>query len=132
MTVAPEPAGRGLALFAAIPDGERRDGGPELVIRGEHPVVAMPALTAITISSKAPTMSQNATCAAQNAASPTKGDSRDADRGHTEGGVRTATSVVPELAVTLEIGIMKHDPNGRAAVSVTRLSFALDYPKNHR
>jgi len=29
--------GRGIAPLADIPDGECRDGGPELVIRGEHP-----------------------------------------------------------------------------------------------
>ena len=44
MTVAPEPTGRGLALFADVSDSERRDARPELVIRGEHPVVAMPVL----------------------------------------------------------------------------------------
>jgi hypothetical protein len=31
------PAGRGIAQLATVPDSERRDGGPELVIRGEHP-----------------------------------------------------------------------------------------------
>ena len=35
---------RGIAPLADIPDGECRDGGPELVIRGEHPVFAMPVL----------------------------------------------------------------------------------------
>jgi hypothetical protein len=29
--------GRGIAQLATVPDSERRDGGPELVIRGEHP-----------------------------------------------------------------------------------------------
>jgi len=38
------PAGRGIAQLATVPDSERRDGGPKLVIRGEHPVVAMPVL----------------------------------------------------------------------------------------
>jgi hypothetical protein len=31
-------------LLADVPDGKRRDGGPELVIRRKHPVVAMPVL----------------------------------------------------------------------------------------
>jgi len=44
MRTARMPAGRSLAPFADIPDGERRNGGPELMIRGEHPVIAMPVL----------------------------------------------------------------------------------------
>ena len=44
VTVAPMPAGRGLALLADVPDGKRRDGGPELVIRRKHPVIPMPML----------------------------------------------------------------------------------------
>jgi hypothetical protein len=35
---------RGIAPLADIPDGARRDGGPELVIRGEHPVIPVPVL----------------------------------------------------------------------------------------
>jgi hypothetical protein len=38
------PAGRGIALLTNVPDGECRHGPPELVIRCEHPVVAMPVL----------------------------------------------------------------------------------------
>jgi hypothetical protein len=38
------PTGRGIAQLATVPDSECRDGGPELVIRGEHPVLAMPVL----------------------------------------------------------------------------------------
>jgi hypothetical protein len=38
------PVSRGITRLADIRDGEGRDGGPELVIRGEHPVVAMPVL----------------------------------------------------------------------------------------
>ena len=38
------PTSRGITRLADIPDGERGDGGPELVIRGEHPVIAMPVL----------------------------------------------------------------------------------------
>jgi hypothetical protein len=38
------PISRGIAPLADIPDGECRDGGPKLVIRGEHPVIAMPVL----------------------------------------------------------------------------------------
>ena len=38
------PAGRGIAQLATVPDSERRDGGPELVIRRKHPVVAVPVL----------------------------------------------------------------------------------------
>jgi hypothetical protein len=30
------PTGRGIAPLADIPDGKRRDGRPELVIRGEY------------------------------------------------------------------------------------------------
>ena len=44
VTVAPMPAGRGVAPLADVPDRERRDGPPELVIRRKHPVVAMPVL----------------------------------------------------------------------------------------
>ena len=44
VTVAPMPAGHSLAPLADIPDGQRRDGGPELVIRRKHPVIAMPVL----------------------------------------------------------------------------------------
>jgi len=38
------PTSRGITRLADIPDRERRDGGPELMIRGEHPVIAMPVL----------------------------------------------------------------------------------------
>jgi hypothetical protein len=38
------PISRGIAPLADIPDREGSDGGPELVIRGEHPVIAMPVL----------------------------------------------------------------------------------------
>ena len=31
------PTGRGIAQLATVPDSERPDGKPELVIRGEHP-----------------------------------------------------------------------------------------------
>jgi hypothetical protein len=36
--------GRGISPLADIPDGECRDGGPELVIWGEHPVMPVPVL----------------------------------------------------------------------------------------
>ena len=38
------PTGHSLAPLADVPDRQRRDGGPELVIRRKHPVVAMPVL----------------------------------------------------------------------------------------
>jgi len=38
------PAGSRLAPVADVADGQSRDGGPELVTRGEHPVIAMPVL----------------------------------------------------------------------------------------
>jgi hypothetical protein len=38
------PAGHGLAPLADIPDRERRDGPPQIVIRRKHPVIAMPVL----------------------------------------------------------------------------------------
>jgi hypothetical protein len=38
------PAGRGVAPLADVPNRERRDGPPELVIRRKHPLVAMPVL----------------------------------------------------------------------------------------
>ena len=38
------PNGHSLAPLADVPDRQRRDGGPELVIRRKHPVVAMPVL----------------------------------------------------------------------------------------
>ncbi len=44
MTVSLMPAGSRLAPVTDVADGQSRDGGPELVIRGEHPVIAMPVL----------------------------------------------------------------------------------------
>jgi len=44
VTAAPMPAGSGLAPLADVPDGERRDGRPEPVIRRKRPVIAMPVL----------------------------------------------------------------------------------------
>jgi hypothetical protein len=38
------PTGRGIAQRATVPDSERREGGPELMIRGEHPVLAITVL----------------------------------------------------------------------------------------
>ena len=38
------PTSRGITRLADIPDRERGDGRRELVIRGEHPVIAMPVL----------------------------------------------------------------------------------------
>ena len=38
------PTGHSLTPLADVPDGERRDGPPQLVIRREYPVVAMPVL----------------------------------------------------------------------------------------
>ena len=39
------PAGSGLAPLANVPNGECRDRPPELVIRGKHPVRAVPVLS---------------------------------------------------------------------------------------
>ena len=44
MTGAPVPAGRGLLPLADVPDRERSDGGPELVIRRKDAVIRMPVL----------------------------------------------------------------------------------------
>jgi hypothetical protein len=44
VTAAPMPAASGLAPLADIPDRERRDGPPQLVIRRKHPVITMPVL----------------------------------------------------------------------------------------
>jgi len=44
MVVARIPAGRGLALLADIPDRQRRDGPPELVVRREYSVISVPVL----------------------------------------------------------------------------------------
>ena len=44
VTVAPMPAGSGVAPLADVADGERRNGFSQLVIRRKHPVVAMPVL----------------------------------------------------------------------------------------
>jgi len=38
------PAASGLAPLADIPDRERRNGPPQLVIRRKHPVITMPVL----------------------------------------------------------------------------------------
>jgi hypothetical protein len=38
------PTSRGITRLGDNPDGECRDGGPELVIRGEHPVTTVPVL----------------------------------------------------------------------------------------
>ena len=37
-------AGSGMAPLTNVPNGDRRDGPPELVVRGKYPVVAMPVL----------------------------------------------------------------------------------------
>ena len=44
VTVAPMPAGRGVAPLADVPDRQRRDGFSQLVIRRKHPVIAVPVL----------------------------------------------------------------------------------------
>jgi len=44
LTAAPMPTGRGIAPLVDIPDRERRDGPPQLVIRRKHPVITMPVL----------------------------------------------------------------------------------------
>ncbi len=44
VTVAPMPAGRGLARLADVADRERRDGGPELVVGCKDAVIPMPVL----------------------------------------------------------------------------------------
>ena len=44
ITGAPVPAGRGLLPLADVPDRERSDGGPELVIRRRDAVIPMPML----------------------------------------------------------------------------------------
>ena len=44
MRTASIPAGSGLLPRADVPDRQRRDGPPELVIRGKRPVIAMPVL----------------------------------------------------------------------------------------
>ena len=44
VTVARMPAGTGIVQFGNVPDGQCRDGPPQLVIRRKHPVVAMPVL----------------------------------------------------------------------------------------
>jgi hypothetical protein len=38
------PAGSGVAPLADVPDGARRDGFSQLVVRCKHPVIAMPVL----------------------------------------------------------------------------------------
>jgi len=38
------PTGHSLAPLADVPDRQRRDGGPELVIRRKHPVIPVPVL----------------------------------------------------------------------------------------
>ncbi len=45
MRTASIPAGSGLLPRADVPDPQRRDGPPELVIRGKHPVRAVPVLS---------------------------------------------------------------------------------------
>ena len=42
--IARMPTGGGVTPLTNVPDGECRDGPPELVIRGVHPVVAVPVL----------------------------------------------------------------------------------------
>ena len=44
VTVAPMPAGSGVAPLADVADGERRNGFSQLVIRRKHPVIPMPVL----------------------------------------------------------------------------------------
>jgi hypothetical protein len=43
-TFVPMPAVRGLPLLADVPDGQRRDGPPELVLGREYSVIPMPVL----------------------------------------------------------------------------------------
>ena len=43
-TVGRMPTGRSLAPLADVPDSQRRDGGPELVIRRKDAVIPMPVL----------------------------------------------------------------------------------------
>jgi hypothetical protein len=38
------PAGGGLGPLTNVPNGQRRDGPPQLVIRRKHPVIPMPVL----------------------------------------------------------------------------------------
>jgi len=42
--VAPMPAGHRLLALSDVPDRQRRDGPPELVIRRKHPVIPVPVL----------------------------------------------------------------------------------------
>ena len=44
VTVAPMPAGHRLLALSDVPDRQRRDGPPELVIRRKHPVIPAPVL----------------------------------------------------------------------------------------
>ena len=44
VTIAPMSAGRSLAPLADVPDGQRRDGGPERVIRRKDAVIPVPVL----------------------------------------------------------------------------------------
>jgi len=44
VTVAPKPAGSGVAPLADVADRQRRDGFSQLVVRREDTVVAMPML----------------------------------------------------------------------------------------
>jgi hypothetical protein len=44
VTVAPMPTGRGLLPLADVPDRERSDCPPELVVRREYAVIPMPVL----------------------------------------------------------------------------------------
>ena len=44
VTVAPMPAGSGVAPLADVPDRKRCDGFSQLVIRRKHPVAAVPVL----------------------------------------------------------------------------------------
>jgi hypothetical protein len=44
VTAAAMPTGRGIAPLADVPDRERRDGPPQLVVWCKHPMIAMPVL----------------------------------------------------------------------------------------
>ena len=44
VTVAPMPAGHRLLALSDVPDRQRRDGPPELVVGCKHPVIPVPVL----------------------------------------------------------------------------------------
>jgi hypothetical protein len=76
-------AGSGMAPLTNVPNGDRRDGPPELVVRGKYPVVAMPVLPRRRLAGPAGTSAGRHTLHGQQ---PARGRRRSRRRAGARGG----------------------------------------------